>query len=139
LPPYRFEAGTPAIAEAVGLATAIRYLDALDLDAVARLEHERLAYATAALSDIRGLRIVGTARQKAGILSFVLEGVHPHDVASILDGEGVAVRAGHHCCQPLMARLELPATVRASFALYTTREEIDALVAGLHRVREIFR
>ena len=88
LPPYRFEAGTPAIAEAVGLATAIRYVDALDLDAVARLEHERLAYATTALSSIRGLRIVGTARQKAGILSFVLEGVHPHDVASILDGEG---------------------------------------------------
>jgi cysteine desulfurase/selenocysteine lyase len=138
-PPHRFEAGTPAIAEAVGLAAAIRYLDTLDLNAVARLEYERLAYATEALLNIRGLHIVGTARHKAGILSFVLEGVHPHDVASILDREGVAVRAGHHCCQPLMARLGLPATVRASFALYTTREEIDALVAGLHKVIEIFR
>jgi cysteine desulfurase/selenocysteine lyase len=138
-PPHRFEAGTPAIAEAVGLAAAIRYFDTLDLNAVARLEYERLAYATEALLNIRGLHIVGTARHKAGILSFVLEGVHPHDVASILDREGVAVRAGHHCCQPLMARLGLAATVRASFALYTTREEIDALVAGLHKVIEIFR
>ena len=138
-PPHRFEAGTPAIAQAVGLAAAIRYLDALDFNAVVRFEHELLVYATAALSSIRGLRIVGIARHKGGILSFVLDGVHPHDVASILDREGVAVRAGHHCCQPLMARLGLPATVRASFAVYTIREEIDALVAGLHRVREIFR
>ena len=138
-PPHRFEAGTPAIAQAVGLAAAIRYLDALDFNAVVRFEHELLVYATAALSSIRGLRIVGIARHKGGILSFVLDGVHPHDVASILDREGVAVRAGHHCCQPLMARLGLPATVRASFAVYSIREEIDALVAGLHRVREIFR
>ena len=138
-PPHRFEAGTPAIAEAVGLSAAIDYLETLDLDARGRLEQELLTYATAALSSIPGLRIVGTAGQKAGILSFTVEGVHPHDVASILDREGIAVRAGHHCCQPLMARLGLPATVRASFALYTTREEIDALVAGLHKVLEIFR
>jgi len=138
-PPHRFEAGTPAIADAVGLAAAVRYLEALDLNAVAQLERNRLASATAALSTIPGLRIVGTAREKAGILSFVLEGAHPHDVASILDHGGVAVRAGHHCCQPLMARLGLPATVRASLAVYTTEEEIDALAAGLHGVREIFR
>jgi cysteine desulfurase / selenocysteine lyase len=138
-PPHRFEAGTPAIAQAVGLAAAIRYLDTLDLGAVARREHELLAYATAALSSIRGLRIVGTAREQAGILSFVVGGVHPHDVATVLDGEGIAVRAGHHCCQPLMARLGLPATVRASFAAYTTPEELDALVAALHKVIEIFK
>jgi len=138
-PPHRFEAGTPAIADAVGLAAAVGYLEALDLNAVAQLERDRLASATAALSSIPGLRIVGTARDKAGILSFVLAGVHPHDVASILDREGVAVRAGHHCCQPLMARLGLQATVRASLAVYTTEEEIDALAAGLHRVRGIFK
>jgi cysteine desulfurase/selenocysteine lyase len=138
-PPHRFEAGTPAIAQAVGLAAAVRFIDGVGLDAVAQLEHGLLEHATAALSAIRRLRIVGTASQKAGIISFVLDGVHPHDVASILDGEGVAVRAGHHCCQPLMARLSLPATVRASFALYTTRTEIDALVAALDKVVEIFR
>ena len=138
-PPHRFEAGTPPIAQAVGLAAAIRFIDGFGLETVARAEHDLLAHATAALSGVRGLRVVGTAREKSGIVSFVLDGVHPHDVASILDGEAVAVRAGHHCCQPLMARLGLPATVRASFAVYTTRGEIDALVAALHKVLEIFR
>jgi cysteine desulfurase/selenocysteine lyase len=138
-PPHRFEAGTPAIAQAVGLAAAIRYLGTFDLEVAARDERELTAYATSALSGISGLRIIGTGPHKAGIVSFVVDRVHPHDVASVLDREGVAVRAGHHCCQPLMERLGLPATVRASFAVYTTREEVDALVAGLHRVIEIFR
>jgi len=137
-PPHRFEAGTPAIAEAVGLAAAIDYLNGFGFDAIAKAEHDRLVQATALLSSVPGLRVVGSAPRKAGILSFVLEGVHPHDVASILDREGVAVRAGHHCCQPLMDRLGLPATVRASLALYTTAEEIDALADAVRRVRGVF-
>jgi cysteine desulfurase/selenocysteine lyase len=137
-PPYRFEAGTPAIAEATGLATAIHCLEALGLERIARYEDELLAYATAATSGVEGLRLVGTARARAGVLSFVLDDVHPHDIATILDREGIAIRAGHHCCQPLMTRLGLAAPARASVAPYTTREEIDALVAGLQAVRRVF-
>jgi len=136
--PYRFEAGTQPIAGVVGLAAAIDYLSDLGLDRVAAHEHELLAYGTEALTTIPGLRLTGTAAQKAGILSFVMDDVHPHDIGTILDREGVAIRAGHHCCQPLMARLGVPATARASLALYNTRAEIDALVSALRKVREVF-
>jgi cysteine desulfurase/selenocysteine lyase len=136
--PHRFEAGTPDIAGAVGLASAIGYLTEIGLDRIAAYEHQLLEYATEAVSEIPGIRVIGTASQKAGVLSFVLDGVHPHDVGTMLDREGIAIRAGHHCCQPLMNRLGVAATARASLALYTTREEIDALVAALHKVREVF-
>src|SRR5207249_3715665 len=136
--PYRFEAGTPDIAGAVALASAIDYLNDAGLDRIAAHEHELLEYGTAALSQITGVRLMGTAREKAGILSFVVDGVHPHDVGTILDREGVAIRTGHHCCQPLMHRLAVPATARASLALYNTRDEIDALAAALGNVREVF-
>jgi cysteine desulfurase/selenocysteine lyase len=136
--PYRFEAGTQHIAGVVGLATAIDYLADLGLDRVVAHEHELLAYGTEALTTIPGLRLTGTAAQKAGILSFVMDDVHPHDIGTILDREGVAIRAGHHCCQPLMTRLGVPATARASFALYNTHVEIDALVGALRKVREVF-
>jgi cysteine desulfurase/selenocysteine lyase len=136
--PYKFEAGTPDIGGAVGLASAIGYLTEIGLDRIAAHEHDLLEYATGALSGIPGIRLVGTASEKAGILSFIVDGVHPHDVGTILDREGVAIRAGHHCCQPLMHRLGVAATARASLALYNTREEIDALTAALHKVREVF-
>lgn len=136
--PYRFEAGTQHIAGVVGLATAIDYLTDLGLDRVAAHEHELLAHGTEALAAIPGVRLTGTAAQKAGILAFVMDDVHPHDIGTILDREGVAIRAGHHCCQPLMARLGVPATARASFALYNTHAEIDALVSALRKVREVF-
>lgn len=136
--PYKFEAGTPHIAGAVGLAAAIEYVERTGLDAVAAYERDLLAYGTDALAHIGGLRLTGTAADKAGILAFVMDGVHPHDVGTILDREGVAIRTGHHCCQPLMDRLGVPATARASLALYNTRDEIDALAAALHKVREVF-
>ena len=137
-PPHRFEAGTPHIAGAIGLAAAIAYVDALGVERIASHEKALVEYATATLTRIPGLRIVGTAANKAGIVSFVLDGVHPHDIATILDREGVAIRAGHHCCQPLMDRLGLPATARASFACYNTRDEVDALAAAVSVVREVF-
>ncbi|HXI31142.1 MAG TPA: cysteine desulfurase [Vicinamibacterales bacterium] len=136
--PARFEAGTPNAGGAVALGCAIDYLTAVGLDAVASHEQALLGYAVAALSEVRGVRIVGAPARRASILSFVVEGVHPHDVGTLLDREGVAVRAGHHCCQPLMARLGVAATVRASLALYNTREDIDALVAAVARAREVF-
>ena len=137
-PPQRFEAGTPHIAGAIGLAAAIGYLGAIGFDAIASHERELIEYATHALTRVPGVRLIGTAAEKAGVLSFVLDGVHPHDIGTMLDREGVAIRAGHHCCQPLMDRLGLPATARASLALYNTREDIDALVAALRTVRELF-
>jgi cysteine desulfurase/selenocysteine lyase len=137
--PHKFEAGTPDMAGAVGLGAAIDWLEGLDWTAVQAHEHDLLAYGTRRLQEVPGLRLVGTAPEKAGVLSFVLDGVHPHDVGTILDREGIAIRAGHHCAQPVMKRFGVPATVRASLALYNTRGEIDALVAGLHRVREMFR
>jgi cysteine desulfurase/selenocysteine lyase len=137
--PYKFEAGTPDMAGAVGLGATVDWLEGLDWAAVHAHEQDLLEYGTRRLQEIPGLRLVGTAPEKAGVLSFVLEGVHPHDVGTILDREGIAVRAGHHCAQPVMKRFGVPATVRASLALYNTRGEIDALVAGLHRVREMFR
>jgi cysteine desulfurase/selenocysteine lyase len=136
--PNKFEAGTPNITGSVGLGAAIDYVRALDSGAVAAYESELLAYGTKALTAVPGIRIVGTASHKASVLSFVMDDVHPHDIGTILDQEGVAIRTGHHCTQPLMERLCLPATARASLALYNTREEIDALVGALAKVREIF-
>jgi cysteine desulfurase/selenocysteine lyase len=136
--PYRFEAGTPHIAGGVGLGAAIDYLGRIDWQALTEYEHEVLNYATEALSEIKGLRIVGTAKEKAGVISFVIDGVHPHDVGTVLDQEGIAVRTGHHCAQPVMKRFNIPATARASFALYNTHDEVDRLVAGVHKVKEIF-
>jgi len=136
--PYKFEAGTPNIAGGIGLGAAIDYLDALGLDAVAAYEHELLEYGTQALSAIDGLRIIGRAPHKAGVLSFVLDGVHPHDIGTILDREGVAIRAGHHCAMPIMQRFGIPATARASLALYNTREDLDALARAVRKVKEVF-
>jgi len=136
--PYKFEAGTPDISGAIGLGTAIDYLTQVGLDRIAAHEHDLLEYGTDALSRIPGVRLLGTATEKAGILSFVIDGVHPHDIGTILDREGVAIRTGHHCCQPLMHRLAVPATARASLALYNTRDEIDALARALGSVREVF-
>jgi len=136
--PYKFEAGTPHIAGGIALGSAITYLAGLGLDAVAAHEQALLAYATALANDTSGLRLIGTAGAKASILSFVLDGVHPHDAGTILDLEGVAVRSGHHCAMPVMERFGVPATVRASFALYNSREDVDALFLALAKVREVF-
>jgi cysteine desulfurase/selenocysteine lyase len=137
-PPDKFEAGTPDIAGAIALGAAIDYVTSVGLDRIAAYEHDLLAYGTEILSRIPEVHLLGTAREKAAILSFVVDGVHPHDVGTILDREGVAVRTGHHCCQPLMHRLGVPATARASLALYNTREEIDSLAVALGKVREVF-
>ena len=136
--PHKFEAGTPHIAGAIGLGAAIDYLEGLDAGARLRHEQDLLAYATERLSEIPGVRILGTAREKASVVSFVLGDVHPHDIGTILDRHGIAIRAGHHCTQPLMDRLGVPATARASFAFYNTRAEADALAAGVRRVIEVF-
>ena len=136
--PYKFEAGTPNIAGSIGLGAAVDYVSSIGLENIESYEHDLLEYGTKALSSISGLRLVGTARKKAGILSFVLDGVHPHDIGTILDSEGIAVRTGHHCTQPVMERFGIPATARASLAFYNTREEIDALVKGIDKVLEVF-
>ncbi|HZJ51023.1 MAG TPA: cysteine desulfurase [Actinomycetota bacterium] len=136
--PYKFEAGTPNIAGAIGLGAAIDYLSKVRLDLVAAHERELLAYATEAVSAIKGVRIIGTAREKAAVLSFVLDGVHAHDVGTILDQDGIAIRAGHHCAMPVMERFGVPATARASLALYNTREEVDALVGAIEEVKRMF-
>ena len=136
--PDKFEAGTPHIAGAVGLGAAVDYLTAVGFDKISNHESQLLEYGTAALSEIPGLQLIGTARNKASILSFVLEGAHPHDIGTIVDMEGVSIRTGHHCTQPLMDRFGIPATARASIAMYNTRQEIDQLVRALHRVREMF-
>ena len=136
--PYKFEAGTPNIAGVVGLSTALEYVESVGYENIARHEHALLEYATQAISEIPGLRIIGTARHKAAVLSFVLKEVHPHDVGTVLDQYGVAIRTGHHCTQPVMERFGVPATSRASFALYNTREEIDKLVQGLREVLKLF-
>ena len=137
--PYKFEAGTPNIADVVGLGAAIDYLDAIGMESIAAHEHELLDYGTKTLSEIPGLQFIGEAREKAAVLSFVLEGIHPHDIGTILDQDGIAVRTGHHCAQPVMDRFKIPATARASMALYNTKEEIDLLAAGIHKVIEMFR
>ena len=136
--PAKFEAGTGNLAGAVALGAALDYVTELGLPRIAAHEHDLVTYATERLSQLPGLRIVGTAKAKASVVSFVLGDVHPHDVGTILDQEGVCIRTGHHCAQPVMARYDLPATARASFGLYNTREEVDALVAGLGKVREVF-
>ncbi len=136
--PAKFEAGTPNIAGAVGLGAAIDYVNSLGLEAVGAYENEMLAYATAKLAEIPQVRLIGTARRKAGVLSFVIDGIHPHDIGTVLDREGIAIRAGHHCAQPVMERYGVPATARASLACYNTKDEIDALVAGIGKVVEVF-
>ncbi len=137
--PYKFEAGTPNIAGGIGLGAAIDYLSGIGLEAVAAYEQGLLAYATEALSEIKGMKIIGTAKEKASVLSFLLEDVHAHDIGTILDQEGVAIRAGHHCAMPVMQRFGVPATARASFSLYNTKEDIDALVRATHEVIRVFR
>jgi cysteine desulfurase/selenocysteine lyase len=136
--PEKFEAGTPAIAANIGLGAAIDYLNSIDFAAAARYEHELLEYATEKLSAIEGVRIVGTAREKASVLSFTIENVHPHDIGTILDQSGIAIRAGHHCAQPVMQFFDVPATARASFAFYNTREEVDVLADAVQKVIEVF-
>ena len=137
--PYKFEAGTPNIAGGIGLGAAIDYINALGIDAIEAHENDLLAYATERLTAIAGLRVIGTAARKAAVLSFTLEGIHPHDVGTVLDREGVAVRTGHHCAQPVMDFFQVPATSRASFGLYNTRAEVDVLFGGLEKVVEMFR
>jgi cysteine desulfurase / selenocysteine lyase len=135
--PYKFEAGTPNIADTIALGAAIEYLERLDIDAIEQHEHDVLAHATRMIEKIPGVKIIGTAKEKSGVLSFTIEGIHPHDIGTILDREGIAVRTGHHCAQPVMQRFDIPATARASFGLYNTREEVDALAAGVHKVIEV--
>ena len=137
--PYKFEAGTPNIAGVIGLGAAVDYVTDIGFDALIKHEQALLTYATQSVIDISGLRIIGTAQEKTGILSFVLEGVHPHDIGTILDRLGVAIRTGHHCTMPLMERFGVSATARASFALYNTRAEVDKLVAAIYQVKEVFR
>jgi cysteine desulfurase / selenocysteine lyase len=137
--PYKFEAGTPHIEGVIGLGAAIDYLQGIGMSAIAAHEDELLQHGTRVLTEIPGLRLIGTAREKAGVLSFELEGVHPHDIGTILDQEGIAIRTGHHCAQPVMDRFNVPATARASLAMYNTKEELDALAAGLRKVAEVFR
>jgi cysteine desulfurase/selenocysteine lyase len=136
--PYKFEAGTPPIAAMIGLGTAVDYLRGIGLDRIAAHEHDLLAYATERVSQLDGVRIIGTAREKAAVLSFYVGDVHPHDVGTLLNEDGIAVRTGHHCAQPVMQRFGVPATARASFAFYNTFDEVDALVAGIRRVQQIF-
>ena len=136
--PYKFEAGTPNIAGGIGLGAAVDYLNNIGLNRIAAYEHELLVYGTQALEQIPGLRMIGTAREKAAVLSFVIEGIHPHDIGTVLDRMGIAVRTGHHCAQPVMDRFGVPATTRASLAFYNTTREIDALAAGLRKVKEVF-
>jgi cysteine desulfurase / selenocysteine lyase len=137
--PYKFEAGTPNIAGGIALGAAIDWVERVGLEKVAAHEHDLLRYGTGILGEIPGLRLVGTAREKVGVLSFVLEGIHPHDVGTVLDHEGIAVRTGHHCAQPVMDRYGIPATTRASLACFNAREELDALARGIRRAQEMFR
>jgi cysteine desulfurase/selenocysteine lyase len=136
--PYKFEAGTPNIGGAIGLGVAIDYVTQLGLDNIAAHEHELLVYGAEALLAIPGVKLIGTAKEKAAVISFLIDGIHPHDIGTILDREGIAIRTGHHCAQPVMQRYKIPATARASFALYNTREEVDALVEGIKKVKEVF-
>ena len=136
--PYKFEAGTPDIAGAIGLGAALEYVSKLGMDKIAAHEHDLLTYATERVGAIAGVRLIGTARERVGLVSFVMEGVHPHDLGTILDHEGVAIRTGHHCAQPVMDRFGIAATARASFAVYNTREDVDALVVGIRKAQEVF-
>jgi cysteine desulfurase/selenocysteine lyase len=136
--PFKFEAGTPNIAGAIGLGTALDYITGIGLGAIAAHEQDLLAYGTRVLESVPGVRMIGTARRKASILSFVMESVHPHDIGTIVDREGVAIRTGHHCAQPVMDRFGIAATARASLAMYNTREELDALGVALRKVHGVF-
>jgi cysteine desulfurase/selenocysteine lyase len=136
--PYKFEAGTPNIAGGIAFGAALDYVTGIGMDRIAAYEHELLGYAVDRLATVPGLRFIGTPRERAGAISFLLEGVHPHDVGTVLDYEGVAIRTGHHCAQPVMDRFRVPATARASFAIYNGRDDVDTLVKGLHKVREVF-
>ncbi len=136
--PYKFEAGTPNIVGGIGLGAAVDYVNTIGLEAIEQYEHELLVYGTEQLKKIDGVRLIGTAKEKASVLSFVMEHAHPHDIGTILDSEGIAVRTGHHCTQPVMQRLGIPATARASISFYNTKAEIDALVRGIAKVKEIF-
>jgi cysteine desulfurase/selenocysteine lyase len=136
--PYKFEAGTPPIAAAIGLGAALDYLSAIGMDAIAAHEQALLHYATSQMNDMPGLRLIGTAQHKAAVLSFTLQGVHPHDVGTLLNQEGIAVRTGHHCAQPVMTRFKVPATTRASFAFYNSMAEVDALIQGIRNVQKVF-
>jgi cysteine desulfurase/selenocysteine lyase len=136
--PYKFEAGTPHIEGAIGLGTALEYLNTIDWEAVVRHEHALIRSATDRLSEIEGVRIIGTAKEKTGVVSFVIDGIHPHDIGTILDQEGIAIRTGHHCAQPVMDRFGIPATARVSFAFYNTMDEIDMLVEGIQKVKKVF-
>ena len=136
--PHKFEAGTPHIAGVVGLGAAVDFIESVGFSAIAEHERQLLAYATAALKAVPGLRLIGTAPEKASILSFVLDGVHAHDIGTVVDTQGVAIRTGHHCTQPVMERFGVPATARASLAMYNTTADIDQLVAALATVREVF-
>jgi len=136
--PHKFEAGTPDISGVIALGEAIKYVTQLGLDGVAAHERDLLRYATEGLSAMKDIRLIGTAKDKASVLSFVMGGIHPHDIGTILDQEGIAIRTGHHCAQPVMDRFGVPATARASFGLYNTREEVDALFNGIEKVREVF-
>ena len=136
--PFKFEAGTPNVADAIGLGAAVDYLAGIGMDKIAAHEAELLAYGTETLNEIDGLRFIGRAKHKVAVLSFVMESAHPHDIGQVLDDEGIAIRAGHHCTQPLMQRFGLPATARASISFYNSKEELDALGAALHKVNEVF-
>lgn len=136
--PHKFEAGTPPIAAAIGFGAAIDYLESIGMDDIAAHEHELLSYTTERMAEIKGLRIIGTAAHKTAVLSFTLDGIHPHDIGTILNEDGIAVRTGHHCAQPVMERFKVPATSRASFAFYNTRSEVDALIAGIRNVQKVF-
>jgi cysteine desulfurase / selenocysteine lyase len=136
--PFKFEAGTPDVSGAIAMGAAIEYINQIGIENVAAYEHELLDYARHKISSIPGVRLIGTAKERAAVVSFVLDGVHPHDIGTILDQEGIAIRTGHHCAQPIMQRFGIPATARASFALYNTKEEVDALVRGILKVKEVF-
>jgi cysteine desulfurase / selenocysteine lyase len=136
--PHKFEAGTPDISGPIGLKAALDYVSRLGIENIERHESQLLEYATNRISGLPGVKLIGTAKQKAGVLSFVMEGIHPHDIGTILDQEGIAIRTGHHCAQPVMERYGIPATARASFGLYNTKQEIDALAGGIKKVQEVF-
>jgi cysteine desulfurase/selenocysteine lyase len=137
--PYKFEAGTPSVGDVVGLGAAIDYINEIGFAAIAEHEQDLLHYATERLSSIHGIRIIGTAAEKTSVVSFLLDSVHPHDVGTIVDREGIAIRTGHHCTQPVMQHFKVAATSRASFGVYNTRDEVDALVAALGTVKDIFK
>jgi cysteine desulfurase/selenocysteine lyase len=136
--PHKFEAGTPPIAAAIGLGAAVDYLSAIGMEKIAAYEDELLQYAAVQMGCVPGLRLIGTAQDKAAVLSFTLDGIHPHDVGTLLNQDGIAVRTGHHCAQPVMTRFKVPATTRASFAFYNTMAEVEALIAGIRSVRQVF-